>query len=167
MSDSCSDTFISAHDLEEGRGILCGRQFSSRWGVVEPVGHDRHRGLDTCIFVLAAEDPAALFEIISHAGMGTSDRPAALSEYLDGLTRLVADHGGIALGTYEVTGVLIGDGREWDEARVWWFADPSDLEALLADPELAEVTAARDLASSDSYRLVLDGVQVEPLGRTP
>ena len=115
----------------------------------------------------AAEDPAALFEIISHAGKGTSDRPAALSEYLDGLTRLDADHGGIALGTYEVTGVLIGDGREWDEARVWWFADPSDLEALLADAELAELTAARDLASSDSYRLVLDGVQVEPLGRTP
>jgi hypothetical protein len=115
----------------------------------------------------AAEDPVALFEIISHAGNGTADRPAALSEYLDDLARLVADHGGVALGTYEVEGVLIGDGREWDEARIWWFADPQDLDAFLADPALQALTAARDLAVTDSYRLVLDNVQVEPLGRMP
>ena len=41
-------------DLEQCYGILRGRQVSRGRGVVDAVGHDRHRDLDTCIFVLAA-----------------------------------------------------------------------------------------------------------------
>jgi hypothetical protein len=115
----------------------------------------------------AADAPVALFELFSHDGNGATDRPAPLADYLDGLAAAATAAGGIALGSYDVQGTMIGDGREWDEAHLWWFADPVDLDALLTDPELGNLTAARDGALTDHYRLVLDGVQVEPIGREP
>lgn len=115
----------------------------------------------------AGDAPVILFELFSHSGTGTADRPESLSAYLDGLAPLVTANGGVALGTYEVVGTLIGDGREWDEAHLWWFPDQSSLDALLADPDLAELTAARDADLEDLYRLALDSAVVEPLGREP
>lgn len=114
-----------------------------------------------------AEDPVVLFEILSHDGSGVSDRPEALVDYLDGLAASASDHGAVALGTYEVQGVLIGDDPEWDEVHVWWFADSAELESLLADPEVAALATARDDSLADHDRLILDGVQIEPLGRQP
>jgi hypothetical protein len=114
-----------------------------------------------------AAAPVMLFELYSHEGTGTSDRPDSLVAYLDDLAPLATGNGGIALGTYEVLGTLIGDGREWDEAHVWWFPDQSDLDALLADAEFAELTMARDADLDDLYRLVLERVGVEPIGREP
>ena len=92
---------------------------------------------------------------------------AVLTDYLDGLTTSATAAGGIALGAYDVQGTMIGDGRDWDEAHLWWFADQADLDALLADSDLGDLTAARDNALTDHYQLILDGVQVEPLGREP
>jgi uncharacterized protein (DUF1330 family) len=115
----------------------------------------------------AAPAPVMLFELFAHAGTGISDRPDSLSAYLDGVAPLATANGGVALGTYAVVGALIGDGRAWDEAQVWWFPDRSSLDALLADPELATLTAARDADLEDSYRLLLSGAAVEPMGRQP
>lgn len=115
----------------------------------------------------ASNDSVVLFELFSHDGNGTVDRPDPLTDYLDGLATSASAAGGIALGSYDVQGTLIGDGREWDEAHLWWFADQAGLDALLADPDLGDLTATRDNAVTDHYRLVLDGVQVEPLGREP
>ena len=114
-----------------------------------------------------ADDPVVLFELFSHDGTGTADRPDPLTDYLDGLATSATAAGGIALGSYDVQGTMIGDGRDWDEAHLWWFADQADLDALLTNPDLGELTATRDDALTDVYRLVLDGVQVEPLGREP
>ena len=61
--------------------------------------------------------------------------------------------------------MLVGDGRAWDQAHVTWFADRADLDALLAEPELAELRASRDAVLDDSYTLVVGDVSVEPLGR--
>ena len=115
----------------------------------------------------AADAPVALFELFSHDGTGTADRPDPLTDYLDGLATSATAAGGIAPGSYDVQGTMIGDGRDWDEAHLWWFADQADLDALLTDPDLGDLAAARDDALTDHYRLILDGVQVEPLGREP
>ncbi len=62
--------------------------------------------------------------------------------------------------------MLIGDGRDWDEAHIWWFADQADLDALLAEiPD--EMISARDDALIDRYTLALAGLFVEPLGSDP
>ncbi|MGC6398924.1 MAG: hypothetical protein ACON40_11175 [Ilumatobacteraceae bacterium] len=86
-----------------------------------------------------ADDPVVLLERFSHAGAGVTQRPDALTNYLDALATAATEVGGVALGTYEVQGVLIGDGRDWDEARVWWFANGGGLETLLADQDLVDV----------------------------
>lgn len=114
-----------------------------------------------------ADDPVVLFELFSHDGTGTADRPDPLTDYLDGLATSATAAGGIALGSYDVQGTMIGDGRDWDEVHLWWFADRADLDALLADPDLVDLSAARDGILTDHYQLILDGVQVEPLGREP
>jgi hypothetical protein len=115
----------------------------------------------------AGDAPVVLFELYSHAGTGTTDRPDSLTAYLDGIEPLATTNGGVALGTYEVVGTLIGDGREWDEAHLWYFPDRASLDALLDDPELAELSSARDEDLEDLYELTLDGITIEPMGREP
>jgi len=128
-----------------------------------------HRVVDapTASELPPGDAPVILFELFAHGGTGTSDRPDSLTDYLDGLAPLVAANGGVALGTYEVVGTLIGDGREWDEAHLWWFPDQAGLDALLDAPELAELTAARDADLHDLYRLRLEDAVVEPVGQEP
>ena len=115
----------------------------------------------------ASDAPVVLFELFSHDGNGIAERPDPLTDYLDGLATSANAAGGIALGSYDVQGTMIGDGRQWDEAHLWWFADQTDLDALLTNPDLADLTATRDDALTDQYRLILDGVQVEPVGQEP
>ena len=114
-----------------------------------------------------AASPVILFELFSHGGDGTADRPDSLVAYLDELAPTVAANDGVALGTYEVFGTFIGDGREWDEAHLWWFPDESELGALLDDADLGELTDARDADLDEVYRLALADVAVEPAGREP
>ena len=66
-----------------------------------------------------------------------------------------------------MVGTLIGDGREWDEAHLWYFPDQASLDALLEEPELAELSSARDEELEDLYELTLDGITIDPMGREP
>lgn len=115
----------------------------------------------------ASERPVVLFELYSHDGVGTTDRPTAMSDYLTSMNEQIDARGGVPLGTYEVQGVIIGDGRTWDEAHLWWFPDRIDLDELLADRQVRSLTAARGEWMVDGYRLVLDDIRVEPNGREP
>ena len=115
----------------------------------------------------SAEAPVIFFELFSHDGNGTNKRPETLSKYLDDLAPLATANNGVALGTYEVVGTFIGDGREWDEAHLWWFPNQTGLDGLLADPQFEQLTSKRDADLDDLYRLSLEDAAVEPMGREP
>ena len=111
-----------------------------------------------------ADDPA--FEWVSvyryrgmavyqpSAGEPTRTGREAMDLYVGGSAEASERIGIVATARFDVQGVLIGDGREWDEVRIDYMPSRAGYDALQVDPAHAAVEHHRDAAVEDAYGMV-------------
>lgn len=60
----------------------------------------------------------------------------------------------VATARFDVQGVLIGDGREWDEVRIDYVPSRAGYDALQIDAAFTAVTYHQDAAVEDAYEMI-------------
>ena len=76
--------------------------------------------------------------------------------YQDEAARVAVPHGVRIAGWFEVEGTIVGDGRQWDQARFNAFPSRAAFMAVATDPRRLEAQQAhRETAIADTYALIL------------
>lgn len=76
--------------------------------------------------------------------------------YQDDAAQVAVPHGVRISGWFAVEGTIVGDGREWHQARFNQFPSRRAFLAVVADPDrLAAQAAHREVAIADTYTMIL------------
>ena len=75
----------------------------------------------------------------------------AMALYEAGATRVALEQGGGPVARFDVEGVYIGDGREWDEFRINAFPSRAAFQVVVADPERQAGQFHREASIEDTY----------------
>ncbi len=75
----------------------------------------------------------------------------AIALYQEAALSAAMTHGVYPVAWFEIRGVLIGDGRQWDEFRINHFPSGEAFSAVVADPIRAAGSVHRDAAIDDTY----------------
>ena len=79
-----------------------------------------------------------------------------MSSYTDHAARVAVPHGARLDGWFTVDGTIIGDGREWSQARFNAFPSKKAFMTVVLDPErLKAQRAHRETALEDTYTMIL------------
>jgi uncharacterized protein (DUF1330 family) len=107
-----------------------------------------------------ADDPSFMMVHLLHfseqepAVGGSGDDGAAIAEYEQAVAVAALPLGIRPAAILEVDGVLVGDGREWDEVRLNRFPSRAAFNALTEDPAWQSQQSARAAALADTYALI-------------
>jgi hypothetical protein len=97
------------------------------------------------LHVLSFEDPAALGET-----------PEAMQRYTNHAARVAGEHGVRLPAWFGIEGTIVGDGRQWHQARFNAFPSKAAFMAVVLDPDRLKVQAEhREVALADTYTMVL------------
>ena len=97
------------------------------------------------LHVLCFEDPAALGET-----------PDEMEAYTSHAVKVAAAHGVRVPAWFAVEGTIVGDGRQWHQARFNAFPSREAFMAVVLDPDRLKVQAEhREVALADTYTLIL------------
>ncbi|MEM9728145.1 MAG: hypothetical protein AAF997_06135 [Myxococcota bacterium] len=77
----------------------------------------------------------------------------AVTLYRTAASPVTLEQGGGPVARFEVVGVYIGDGREWDEFRINAFPSRAAFQAVLDDPDRQAAQFHREAAIEDTYAL--------------
>ena len=70
---------------------------------------------------------------------------------------MAAPHGVRVAGWFGVEGTVIGDGRQWDQARFNAFPSKAAFMAVVLDPARLEAQRShREVAIADTYTMICD-----------
>ncbi len=99
------------------------------------------------------DGPVTVLHLIRfHPGGADAD----MVRYQDDAASVAVPHGVRVSGWFGVEGTVVGDGRQWDQARFNQFPSKAAFLAVVADPaRLAAQAAHREVAIADTYTLVL------------
>ena len=79
-----------------------------------------------------------------------------MGAYQDAVMRAAVQHGARISGWFKAEGVIIGDGRDWDQVRFNSFPSNRAFMAVVADPaRLQAQKAHRETAIADTYTMIL------------
>jgi hypothetical protein len=79
-----------------------------------------------------------------------------MGEYTDEASKVALKHGVRISGWFQCEGTIVGDGREWDQARFNAFPSKRAFMAVVTDPaRLAAQKAHREPALADTYTMIL------------
>lgn len=100
-----------------------------------------------------ADGPVTVLHLIRfHPGKAESDMVA----YQNHAAEVAVPHGIRISGWYAVEGTVVGDGRQWDQARFNTFPSKAAFLAVVTDPGRLEAQRAhREVAIADTYTLIL------------
>ena len=90
--------------------------------------------------------------LLFHPGLVTTEMAAYTRDAIE----VAAPHGGRVAGWFEVEGTIVGDGRQWDQARFNAFPSMAAFMAVVLDPARLEAQRDhREVAIADTYTLVI------------
>lgn len=99
------------------------------------------------------DGPAMVLHLIRFHG---SDDRSEMLAYQDHAALVAVPHGVQIAGWFGVEGTIVGDGREWHEARFNRFPSKAAFMAVALDPDrLAAQADHREVAIADTYTLVI------------
>lgn len=99
------------------------------------------------------DGPVAVMHVIRYA---EGDGHGQLAEYRTKAFETAGPHGVRVGGWFTVEGVIVGDGRSWDEVRVNLFPSKAAFMAVATDPaRLASQAEHREPAMADTYTMIL------------
>ena len=97
------------------------------------------------LHVLSFEDPA-----------GLGETPDEMEAYTSHAVKVAAAHGVRVPAWFAVEGTIVGDGRQWHQARFNAFPSREAFMAVVLDPDRLKVQAEhREVALADTYTLIL------------
>ena len=99
------------------------------------------------------DGPAMVLHLIRfHPGGADTD----MATYSDEAGRVAVPHGVRIAGWFGVEGTIVGDGREWDQARFNLFPSKAAFMAVVLDPDRLQAQAEhRERAIADTYTLII------------
>lgn len=99
------------------------------------------------------DGPVTVLHVVRfHPGQAATEMAA----YEDDAARVAVPHGVRISGWFAVEGTIVGDGRQWDQARFNQFPSRAAFLAVAADPDrLAAQAAHREVAIADTYTMIL------------
>ncbi len=87
-----------------------------------------------------------------HPGLADTE----MVEYQNHAADVAVPHGARISGWFGVEGTIVGDGRQWDQARFNAFPSKAAFMAVVLDPKRLEAQHAhREVAIADTYALIL------------
>lgn len=82
--------------------------------------------------------------------------PPHMEAYTSAAARVAARHGGSVAGWFAVEGTILGDGRQWHQARFNLFPSKRAFMAVVFDPERLEAQKDhRETAIADTYTMIV------------
>jgi hypothetical protein len=97
------------------------------------------------LHVLSFEDPAAL-----------GQTPDEMEQYTNHAVHVANAHGVRVPAWFGVEGTIVGDGREWHQARFNAFPSKAAFLAVVLDPDRLQAQAEhREVALADTYTMIL------------
>lgn len=79
-----------------------------------------------------------------------------MATYTDHAAQVAVPHGVRIAGWFEVEGTIIGDGRQWDQARFNGFPSKAAFMAVVLDPHRLDAQRDhREVAIADTYTMIL------------
>ena len=79
-----------------------------------------------------------------------------MQAYFDHASQIAGPHGARVAGWFGVEGTIVGDGRQWDQARFNAFPSREAFMAVALDPERLQAQADhREVAIADTYTMIL------------
>jgi uncharacterized protein (DUF1330 family) len=105
------------------------------------------------------EDPAVVVVHLIAFDRSQADLAESIEHmtaYQEHAARIAVPHGVRIAGWFDVEGVAVGDGRQWDQVRFNAFPSRAAFMAVVFDPErLAAQAEHRETAMSDTYTLIV------------
>jgi hypothetical protein len=99
------------------------------------------------------DGPVAVLHVIRFADGAGRDEMVA---YQNEAAKVAGPHGGRVGGWFDVEGTIVGDGRQWDQARFNLFPSKAAFMAVVLDPaRMAAHEAHREPAMTDTYTLIV------------
>ena len=101
----------------------------------------------------AEDGPVVVLHLIRyHPGMADTE----MVSYQDDAIEVARPHGGRIAGWFGVEGTVVGDGRQWDQARFNVFPSKAAFMAVVLDPARLEAQRShREIAIADTYTMIL------------
>ena len=83
------------------------------------------------------------------------ENPEDMNNYSSEAAKVAARHGVSVSGFFAVEGTILGDGRDWDQARFINYPSKQAFMAVVSDPDRLKAQTHRENAISDTYTLIL------------
>ena len=83
------------------------------------------------------------------------ENPEDMNNYSAEAAKVAARHGVSVSGFFAVEGTILGDGRDWDQARFINYPSKQAFMAVVSDPDRLKAQTHRENAISDTYTLIL------------
>jgi len=105
------------------------------------------------------EDPPVVVVHVIAFDRSTADLAESIEHmtaYQEHAARIAVPHGVRIAGWFDVEGVAVGDGRQWDQVRFNAFPSRAAFMSVVLDPDrLAAQAEHRETAMSDTYTLIV------------
>jgi hypothetical protein len=99
------------------------------------------------------DPPVMVLHVLRYKESAERDRMAT---YTDHASQIAVPHGVRVAGWFEAEGTIVGDGRQWHQARFNAFPSRAAFMAVVFDPErLAAQRDHREVAIADTYTMIL------------
>lgn len=121
--------------VTEARGVMLARYVAARTPEIDDDG------------------PVVVLHLIRfHPGEADNE----MVSYQDAAAQAAVPHGVRISGWFGVEGIIVGDGRQWDQARFNAFPSRAALMVVVTDPARLEAQGAhRETAIADTYTMIM------------
>lgn len=103
------------------------------------------------------DGPVMVLHVLRYHDAEAADRtPPEMEAYTSAAAKVAGRHGGSVAAWFSVEGTIIGDGRQWDQARFNVFPSKRAFMAVVFDPERLEAQHDhRETAIADTYTMII------------